>query len=377
MSQPHHRHVRFNVPMDTNEESLHVSSTGGETQQSMNFGFHKPAAIPRESTLVDIPAASQSKFNFGFSSANVKMPPAVPDTPVAIPQSKFNFGFLPTNTDTPRAVPVAPTATAQSKFNFGFMPTNTDMLPAIQDELTAMPPCKFNFGFTPTKAATPPAVTVAPLKFNFGFAITIIPGSGAIQLWNGDEFKIAKINYTNTDTPTNELWLAMPCLLHNPNEPAGTAVNCGLQLSSCWDSWNCQNEPPLLLVDHNLHLKGDEFDALARQMFGIVVGPSDELWQPTSPEIQCLQCIPAKLVIEQTYYNYNMNQYLYSWFSLQEYHSRDRQLGVSLLLGVVAAPLLLVHAPNDVPISFEVFFNSAGHLALPEPATAGTLTVPT
>ncbi|KAG1829903.1 hypothetical protein F4604DRAFT_1695709 [Suillus subluteus] len=330
MSQPHDHHVRFDVPMDTDEESLDVSSTGGETQQSMNFGFGKPAAIPRESTPAEIPAASQSKFNFGFGSANLNTPPAALDTPLAIPQSKFNFGFLPTNTDTPPAVPVAHTAT-QSKFNFRFTPTNTDTLPATQDEPTAMPPCKFNFGFT----STPLAVTVAPLKFNFGFASEQEPeqsqSSPGLALFNfGMEMNSRSprsITPTPAPQPMNFGWqcpvrsttpmnpLALPSTVASNSRHVGYDMSnerkkflkvnyilkilqvspafqfdCGVSPARVgnWKPVPITASAPSASPDPPttpLHLKGDEFDALARQMLGIVVGPGDELQQLTSPEV--------------------------------------------------------------------------------------------
>ncbi|KAG1847072.1 hypothetical protein F4604DRAFT_1936123 [Suillus subluteus] len=318
--------------MDTDEESLHASSNGAETQQSMNFGFGEPVAIPRESSPVEIPAASQLKFNFGFSSANINMLPGALDTPLAIPQSKFNFGFLPTNTDTLPAVPVAPTATP---FNFGFTPTNTHTPPAIQDEPTATPPCKFNFGFTPTKAATPPAVTVALLKFNFVFAsdhkpeqlqssLSLGPFNFGMEMNSRSPRSITPMlapqpmNFISTafqfDCGVSLArvgnWKPVPIITSapstSPDPPTTllvtytsqplphTAGQLELLKRTSALAGGSQPDPALQTVIGNAEravmdiiqrLKGDEFDALARQMLGIVVGPSDELWQPTLPEV--------------------------------------------------------------------------------------------
>ncbi|KAG1857764.1 hypothetical protein F4604DRAFT_1931239 [Suillus subluteus] len=145
MSEPIDRHIHFDVPMDTDDESQ--SSHVGDTPKSFNFGFGNSPSCQNRDPSAARPAASQPTFNFGFNM-NTQAEPA---QPASAPKS-LNFGWMQP------AVSPDHMAPATTPFNFGMGPINFgwDCLPPPASPMQAS-----SMASTPTK--------LRPQPINFGW----------------------------------------------------------------------------------------------------------------------------------------------------------------------------------------------------------------
>ncbi|KAG1725104.1 hypothetical protein EDB19DRAFT_1915221 [Suillus lakei] len=149
---------RFNFTMDI--PMLAVESTSPTMQQPLNLGFKLPIPVSQQTPLL-----SSTPFNLGFQLPPASTPPqaALPAGPV---QQPFNLGFQLTPSSTPpqAALPAGP---VQQAFNLGFQLP----IPINQPQAAAHSAPAFNLGFdapipaTQTaaveSAATVPAVQTA------------------------------------------------------------------------------------------------------------------------------------------------------------------------------------------------------------------------
>ncbi|KAG0697646.1 hypothetical protein DFH29DRAFT_1003565 [Suillus ampliporus] len=184
MSPPAQRQVRFDIPMDTDEESQYngesrsPTSNAGVGNTAFYFGIGAPP--PRFNFSIDTPMSAvesasptmQQPLNLGFQlpiQARQKTPPPSPT------HQPFNLGFQLPPPSTP-AQAALPAGQVQQPFNLGFQltPSSTPR----QAALPASPvPQPFNLGFQLTPSSTPPQAELpaGPVQqpFNLGFHLPI------------------------------------------------------------------------------------------------------------------------------------------------------------------------------------------------------------
>ncbi|KAG2103992.1 uncharacterized protein F5147DRAFT_775703 [Suillus discolor] len=170
------RQVRFDLPMDTDEDFSYHTETQSPMcmataeRKEIYLGIGPPPGLARPlqpfNFGFDIPSRP-SKFNFGM---DLPIPPAY--TPTLTSERPFNFGTDLTiqATESPKATAAEDSSSTGKPFNFGFdLPVDAQPLPTI-------PPLPaFNFGFDlPVVADPQPAIPPSP--FNFGMNLDISVG---------------------------------------------------------------------------------------------------------------------------------------------------------------------------------------------------------
>ncbi|KAG1721018.1 uncharacterized protein EDB91DRAFT_1256726 [Suillus paluster] len=194
MSPPVQRQVRFDIPMDTNEESQYngesrsptSNAAVGNTDFSILFWLGAPLPPPlpppppRFNFGMDIPMLAvesasptiQQPLNVGF-----QLPIQAKTPPPSSTHQPFNLGFQlpPPSTPAQAALPAGP---VQQPFNLGFQLTASSTPP--QAELPAGPvnkPLNLGFQLTPSPTSLQAELPASPVNklFNLGFQLTPFP----------------------------------------------------------------------------------------------------------------------------------------------------------------------------------------------------------
>ncbi|KAG2111437.1 hypothetical protein DEU56DRAFT_920047 [Suillus clintonianus] len=178
MSLPEQRQVRFEIPMDTDDESRYGSATSNAAvgNTAFYFGIGAPAAppLPRFNFGMDIPMSSvasasptmQQPFNLGLDL------PAQEEPPAGQVLQPFNLGFdLPPCSTPAQAEP--PAGQVLQPFNLGFnLPPRS--IPAQEEPPAGQVLQPFNLGFdlppcsTPAQAEPPAGQVLQPFNLGFG-----------------------------------------------------------------------------------------------------------------------------------------------------------------------------------------------------------------
>ncbi|KAG2082548.1 uncharacterized protein F5147DRAFT_783254 [Suillus discolor] len=302
MSQQAEHQVRFNIPMDTNDESQYHAECGSPMRDTdriktpFYFGIDRPPTKP--------PAA---KFNFGM---NIPIPPA--PSPVDS-RPRYNFGM---NFNIPHMTPpTAPSPPTKQAFNLGFdllvqTPEHNTMQP-----LTGAQPFNLGFNLSPTSNDRPTTSQGNPVKkqfhlgppatsstpFNFGFNLGMptgdMPPAGSVTLPVRDPSVPA-----GTSQHCSSLDVSLLSLLETgnlcsyrrpkpttiqPDEVSSTApllpnIEGVLQLPTVA---SLVGDAERAVIDIVRCLGGEEYDKLVQMMVGAALGPGDDVRDPKPDEI--------------------------------------------------------------------------------------------
>ncbi|KAG2127663.1 hypothetical protein DEU56DRAFT_758548 [Suillus clintonianus] len=181
MSLPEQHQVRFEIPMDTNDESRYGSATSNAAvgNTAFYFGIGAPAVppLPRFNFGMDIPMSSvasasptmQQPFNLGLDLPPRSIP-AQAEPPAGQVLQPFNLGFdLPPRSTPAQAEPPASQVLQPFNLGFGLLPCSTPA-PAEPPAGQVLQPFNLGFGLpprsTPAQAEPPAGQVLQP--FNLG-----------------------------------------------------------------------------------------------------------------------------------------------------------------------------------------------------------------
>ncbi|KAG1857409.1 hypothetical protein F4604DRAFT_1685242 [Suillus subluteus] len=340
MSEPIDRHVHFDLPMDTDDESQ--SSHVGDTPKSINFGFGNSPSGQNRDPSVARPAASQPTFNFGFNmnaQAEPTQPALAPKSlnfgwmqPVVSPDhtapatTPFNFGMgahvtspsTASTPPTPRPKPInfgwdclpppalpmqalsmasTPTTPQPQPINFGW-----DCLPAPASPMQALPtmaivdpptPCltQLNFGWT-GKASSKEApqhmgydMTNKPFRFGCEGKPAKVGGWQPVPI---AATVSAASPATCSSLPVSYAAPALPNTvgaLQLPKAPIPAIAIATASESQEPKLATLVSEAEQAVINIVKRLQSDEFDVLAQKLIGTVVGPEIAIRDPTNEEV--------------------------------------------------------------------------------------------
>ncbi|KAG1731226.1 uncharacterized protein EDB91DRAFT_1252288 [Suillus paluster] len=313
MSPPVQRQVRFNIPMDTDEESQYngesrsptSNAAVGNTAFYFGFGAPPPPPLPppRFNFGMDIPMSAvesasptmQQPLNVGF-----QLPIQVKTPLPSSTHQPFNLGFQlpPPSTLAQAALPAGP---VQQLFNLGFQLTASPTPP--QAELPAGPVQQpFNLGFQlPIPINQPPAAANAAPAFNLGFdlpvPVTQTPEEESAAMVPAVQTTVRHVGYATNNrlfqfnceplSPIGDWNLVLiqaPSPIHSDGpsatmQPAPVALHVRPKLASL------VGDAKQAAIDTVRCLQGEEFDQVAAMMVGGSLGVSESIQDPKPDEV--------------------------------------------------------------------------------------------
>ncbi|KAG1724389.1 uncharacterized protein EDB91DRAFT_1255253 [Suillus paluster] len=338
MSPPVQRQVRFDIPMDTNEESQYngesrsptsnaahsilalvrhrhpprfnfgmdipmsaVESASPTMQQPLNVGFQLPIQAKTPP-----PSSTHQPFNLGF-----QLPPPSTPAQAALPagpvQQPFNLGFQLTASSTPPQAEL-PAGPVNKPFNLGFQLTPSPTSP--QAELPAGPVNKpFNLGFQLTPSPTPPQAELpaSPVQqpFNLGFQLPIPINHTPVAANAAPAFNLGfDLPVPATQTPEEESAAMVPAVQTAVRRVGYATNNRPFQFNceplSPIGDWNppapvalpvrptlasLVGDAEQAAIDIVRHLQGEEFDQVVVMMVGGSLGVSESIQDPKPNEV--------------------------------------------------------------------------------------------